>query len=123
MKALVSGRDFVRNLVLRSPATAPLPALSQAPARARAQGCDAIEGGPLSRADERVIAAIAEESEKVLRIGHPEIVAAAFNLVRSPEHRDHGRAVFGLLDRLDPVADQAPDRRHPPHDRPRPGSA
>ena len=60
------------------------------------------EAHRLSR-DERVIAAIAEESKKVLRIGHPEIVAAAFNLVRSPEHRDHGRAVFGLLDRLDPV--------------------
>ena len=60
------------------------------------------EAHALSR-DERVIAAIAEELKKVLRIGHPEIVAAAFNLVRSPEHRDHGRAVFGLLDRLDPV--------------------
>ena len=53
--------------------------------------------------DERVIAAVAEECKKIIRNGHPEIVAAAFNLVRSPQHRDHGRAVFGLLDRLDPV--------------------
>ncbi len=56
----------------------------------------------LSR-DERIIAAIAEEAKKVTRLGHPEIIAAAFNLIRDPNHRDHGRAVFGLLDRLDPV--------------------
>ncbi len=39
----------------------------------------------------------------MVRVGHPEVVAAVFNLIRSPQHRDHGRAVMGLLDRLDPV--------------------
>ena len=53
--------------------------------------------------DERVIAAIAEESRKVIRVGHPEAVAALFNVIRDPAHRDHARAVDGLIDRCDPV--------------------
>ena len=56
----------------------------------------------LSR-DERVIAAIAEESRKVIRVGHPEAVTALFNLVRDPEHRDHARAVAMVIDRCDPA--------------------
>ena len=56
----------------------------------------------LSR-DERVIAAIAEESRKVIRVGHPEAVAAVFSLIRDPKHRDHMRAVAAVLDRCDPV--------------------
>jgi hypothetical protein len=53
--------------------------------------------------DERVIAAIAEEARKVIRIGHPEAVNALFGMVRNPEHRDHARAVAMVLDRCDPV--------------------
>jgi hypothetical protein len=56
----------------------------------------------LSR-DERVIAAIAEESRKVIRVGHPEAVAALFNVIRDPTHRDHMRAVAAVIDRCDPV--------------------
>jgi len=56
----------------------------------------------LSR-DERIIAAIAEESRKVIRVGHPEAVTALFNLVRDPEHRDHARAVAMVIDRCDPA--------------------
>jgi hypothetical protein len=56
----------------------------------------------LSR-DPRIIEAVAEESKKVLRLGHPEAVAAALNLIRDVNHRDHGRAVFALLDRVDPA--------------------
>jgi hypothetical protein len=55
------------------------------------------------RHDERVIAAIAEESRKMLRVGHPEAVAALYNVIRDPTHRDHMRAVAALLDRADPV--------------------
>jgi hypothetical protein len=53
--------------------------------------------------DERVIAAIAEESKKVIRVAHPEAAAALLNMIRDPAHRDHARAVMGLLDRVDPV--------------------
>jgi phage terminase small subunit len=56
----------------------------------------------LSR-DEKAIAAIAEESRKVIRVGHPEAVAALFNLVRNPEHRDHARALAMVIDRCDPT--------------------
>jgi hypothetical protein len=53
--------------------------------------------------DERMIAAIAEESRKITRVGHPEAVTALFNLVRNPEHRDHARAVAMVIDRCDPA--------------------
>jgi hypothetical protein len=53
--------------------------------------------------DERLIAAVAEQSKKVIRLGHPEAVAAVLNLVRSPKHRDHMRAVDTVLSRADPI--------------------
>jgi hypothetical protein len=53
--------------------------------------------------DERLIAAVAEESKKVLRLGHPEAVAAVLALVRNPKHRDHMRAVDAVLSRSDPI--------------------
>jgi hypothetical protein len=53
--------------------------------------------------DERIIAAVAEESKKVLRLGHAEAVSALLNVVRSPDHRDHMRGVTALLDRVDPI--------------------
>jgi hypothetical protein len=53
--------------------------------------------------DERMLAAIAEESKKYLRGSHPEAVAALLAMIRNSGHRDHGRAVLSLLDRVDPV--------------------
>lgn len=53
--------------------------------------------------DERMIAAIAEESRRWLRGAHPEAVNALQNMIRDPAHKDHGRAVLALLDRTDPV--------------------
>lgn len=53
--------------------------------------------------DDRMIAAITEESRKYLRGSHPEAVAALLNMIRDDQHRDHGRAVLSLLDRVDPV--------------------
>jgi hypothetical protein len=53
--------------------------------------------------DERMIAAIAEMSRKILRGAHPEAVNALNNIIRDPGHRDHGRAVLAVLDRTDPV--------------------
>jgi hypothetical protein len=53
--------------------------------------------------DERLIAAVAEESKKVIRLGHPEAVAAVLALVRNSKHRDHMRAVDAILSRADPI--------------------
>jgi len=53
--------------------------------------------------DDRMIAAIAEESRKYLRGAHPEAVNALLNMVRNDAHRDHGRAVLAIIDRTDPV--------------------
>jgi hypothetical protein len=53
--------------------------------------------------DDRMIAAIAEMSRKYLRGAHPEAVTALHNMVRDPSHRDHGRAVLAVLDRVDPI--------------------
>ena len=53
--------------------------------------------------DDRMIAAIAEEARKHLRGAHPEAVNALHDMIRNPAHRDHGRAVLALLDRVDPI--------------------
>jgi hypothetical protein len=53
--------------------------------------------------DDRMIAAIAEESRKLLRSGAPEAVKALLNMVRDPNHPGHVRAVGMSLDRTDPL--------------------
>jgi phage terminase small subunit len=53
--------------------------------------------------NEKIIAAINEECRKYVRAGHPEAVAALFNVIRNPDHKDHVRAVSIVLDRTDPV--------------------
>jgi len=53
--------------------------------------------------DERAIAAITEESKKILRVAFPEGANALLNLVRDPEHREHGRAIGLLLERVFPA--------------------
>ena len=53
--------------------------------------------------DPKILAAIAEESRKVIRVGHPEAVAALFSVIRDPQHRNHTRAVAAVIDRCDPI--------------------
>jgi len=53
--------------------------------------------------DDRMIAAIGEESRKYLRSAHPEAVAAILALVRNKNHRDHMRAITEVLSRSDPI--------------------
>lgn len=55
------------------------------------------------RHDPRIVAAIAEESRKVLRAGHPEAVAALFQVIRNVDHKDRVRAISAILDRCDPL--------------------
>lgn len=56
----------------------------------------------LSR-DERMMAAIAEESRKIVRVAGPEAANALLNLVRDPTHREHGRAISLVVERTDAV--------------------
>src|SRR5262245_55333734 len=53
--------------------------------------------------DDRMIAAIAEESRKYLRSIAPEAAKAVLAGIRNPECKDHGRFVAMALDRADPV--------------------
>jgi hypothetical protein len=53
--------------------------------------------------DDRIIAAVAEESRKLLRSGAPEAVKALLNMVRDPDHKGHERAIGMVLDRVDPL--------------------
>ena len=39
----------------------------------------------------------------MLRAGAPEAVKALHNLIRDPKHKDHGRAIGMVLDRVDPI--------------------
>jgi hypothetical protein len=53
--------------------------------------------------DDRMVAAVAEESRKLLRSGAPEAVKAVHRGVRDPTHKDHARFVGMVLDRADPI--------------------
>jgi hypothetical protein len=56
--------------------------------------------------DDRMIAAIGEESRKYLRSIAPEAVKAVQTGIRNPEHKDHARFVAMALDRADPQVQQ-----------------
>jgi hypothetical protein len=53
--------------------------------------------------DPRVVAAISEESRKILHVAFPEGANALINLIRDPTHKEHGRALGMLLDRVFPA--------------------
>jgi hypothetical protein len=53
--------------------------------------------------DERMIAAVAEETRKYVRALAPEAAKAVQNGVRDPSHKDHARFVAMTLDRADPI--------------------
>jgi hypothetical protein len=59
----------------------------------------------LMRRDD-IVAAIAEETRKLLRSGAPEAVKALQNLIRDPEHKDHARGISMVLARTDPEISQ-----------------
>lgn len=54
-------------------------------------------------ADDRVAAALVEESRKRLRALAPSAVAALDRMIEDPKHKDHARAVAAVLDRSDPL--------------------
>jgi hypothetical protein len=53
--------------------------------------------------DDRMIAAVASESRRLLRGAHPEAVNALLEMIRDPEHRAHHNAVLAVIDRTDPI--------------------
>ena len=53
--------------------------------------------------DERMIAAIAELSRAIIRIGAPQAANAILNVISDPTHKDHVRACDIVLSRADPV--------------------
>ena len=53
--------------------------------------------------DERVMAAIAEETKKKFRVASFKAINAAENILDDPTHRDHGRAVGWWMERMLPV--------------------
>ncbi len=96
-------RTFVRTLVTGKPGYGSLTrAYRAAGYKSGKPGTLSKEAHHLSR-DHRIIEAVAEETKKVIRLGHPEAVAALFNMIRDPLHRDHARAVAMVLDRCDPI--------------------
>jgi hypothetical protein len=107
MKALANDRwrSFVEHLVLSAGEHG-----AQA-AAARKAGFGTARSRPITIAkiasrlarDERVIAAVAEETRKVLRLGAPAAARALLNMVNNPEHKGHERAVMALVDRIDPT--------------------
>jgi phage terminase small subunit len=53
--------------------------------------------------DEKVQAAVREESHRRLRLLPPAAITAIQKLIADPSHRDHTRALAMVLDRTDPV--------------------
>jgi hypothetical protein len=52
----------------------------------------------------KIVAAIVEEGKNYVRgAGYAQAVTALLHMVSDPEHREHGRAVAMVLDRVDPV--------------------
>jgi hypothetical protein len=53
--------------------------------------------------DDRMIAAIAEQTKKIVRAAAPEAADALLGMVRDPDHKDHFRAAAMIYERADPV--------------------
>jgi hypothetical protein len=56
--------------------------------------------------DDRMTAAVAEESKKFFRAAIPEAVQAARDIIADPAHKDRARVAMALIDRVDPVITQ-----------------
>jgi hypothetical protein len=54
-------------------------------------------------ADQRLIDAVQEESQRRLRLLPPVAIQALEKLIGDPGHRDHMRAISAVVDRVDPL--------------------
>jgi hypothetical protein len=111
MKSLPNARwrAFVEFYLMEKPSRAGM--FSNAAAAARRAGFGTPKSstramahiGWRKLADARIQEAIAEESRKLLRSGHPEAVKALQSMISDPAHPGHARAVGMLLDRCHPI--------------------
>jgi len=53
--------------------------------------------------DEKILEAMREEDERRIRASAPRAIRALQHLVEDPDHRDHGRAIGMVLDRVHPI--------------------
>jgi hypothetical protein len=54
-------------------------------------------------ADQRIVEAVREESQRRLRLLPPVAIQALEKLIGDPSHRDHMRAIAAVVDRVDPL--------------------
>jgi hypothetical protein len=106
MKALANDqqRAFVFNLCRQKPRRGALVAAAREAGYCKnsTPAIAAKFAWKLSR-DPRVLAAITEESRKILFCAFPEGANALIGLVRDSTHRDHARAIAMLMDRVFPA--------------------
>ena len=81
-------REFVRHYVAEV-AIKPFGAQTRAAKAAGYTGKNVSNQAYDLTQNEKVIAAIGEESKRLIRVGHPEAVAALFNIIRDPSHKGH----------------------------------
>ena len=104
MRALPNDRwrAFVRHYCSLSGYGAPTEAYRRAGFGATStKKIQAIDAHHLMR-DDRIIAAIAEESRKILRGAHPEAINTVIEVMRDSQHKDRLKAANVILDRTDP---------------------
>jgi hypothetical protein len=53
--------------------------------------------------DEKILLAMREEDERRIRASAPRAIRALAHLIETPDHKDHGRALGMVLDRVHPV--------------------
>jgi hypothetical protein len=106
MKALPNNqwRQFVYEYVIQKPGHGALAAAARAAGFGqRSTPTNLAKIAWRMSRDERMIAAIAEESRKIVRVAGPEAANALLNLVRDSAHPGHGRAIEAVLARADPI--------------------
>jgi hypothetical protein len=53
--------------------------------------------------DQRILAALHEEDQRRIRASAPRAISALMNLIETPEHKDHARAIGMVMDRVHPA--------------------
>lgn len=104
MKALPNARwrEFVRCFVLGKPTRGAAAAYRAAGLGKNSSHLSQAQAAHKLLHDERVIAAIAEESKKFYRSAIPEAVHVVREILQDPTHKDRARVAQSLINRVDP---------------------
>ena len=106
MKALPNDawRDFVYHYVRQPPRKGALvTAYRLAGLGKGGTPANQVKAAWLLAHDQRTIAAIGEESRKILHVAYPEGANALINLIRNPDHAGHVPALRMLMERVFPA--------------------